>query len=205
MARRALIITLLLMLLLNGPLCKSGIEKDLWFELEKGLQLCGVENIIYQSSCFIKESGRERILSSAVTLPSECEWSMQGGYESEEVLLQVRGHDRQACSKLWGRLEAVTGSRAVSSTRTWSVEAFIDGDSDLTALGMQLIKALGGSLQSANINSRTVQLLAYLPWVSQKMNLEEGPVNLILELYEDAFTKQGRIRLGIPVLLSTSF
>jgi hypothetical protein len=209
---RTSIFTFLLMLMLNLPFHEAEMNKEPWFELEKGLKLCGVENIFYRSSCFISVSERERVLSSGIgplhnglPEPPDCGWSMQPGYENEEILLQIYGGDRQECGELWQRLEAVVGRRVANSARTWSVEAYQSGDHDLTMLGVELVNALGGCLQSTHVNSRMVQLLAYLPWAGEGLPLAEGPVNLQLELYRIAGTDKVRIRLGIPVLHSMVF
>ncbi len=211
MPLRALMIASLLMLLSLSP-HEPATKKDPWIEMEKGLKLYGVENILYRCSCLISESDRERVLSSGIvplknnleTAP-DCGWFMQEGYENEEVLLQVRGSDRQACGELWQRLEAVTGRHGAHSSRVWSVQAYRSGDHDLAALGARLVQALGGRVQSAQVNSRMVQFLAYLPWAGEGLTLDEGPVNLHLELYNIARTDKVRIRLGIPVLHSTAF
>jgi len=208
---RALILSLLLVLLLNLPLDEPAVQKDPWLELEKGLRLCGVENITYQSYCFISENEQERIVSAGMAPlktdpkdPPVCCWSVQEGYENEEVLLQIYGADRAACGRLWNRLAEVVNLRGETAARVWSVEAYQHGNHDLTALGKELVNALGGRLRQINAYPHMVQLLAYLPWAGEGVLLDHSPVNLNLELYEDTYLKKIRIRLGIPVLLSLS-
>lgn len=213
MPLRTPVFIIMLMILLNMPLHEGGTKRDPWIELEKGLKLCGVENISYQTGCFIGESDAGRILNcsgigvpgDALREPAECLWAMQSGYENEEILLHVRGSDRQACSALWRRLESAVGRGKAHSTRVWSVEAFLSEAGDLKDLGEALVRALGGGLQGIYVNSRMVQLLAYLPWAGEGIILDEGPVNLHVELYNFASTDLVRIRLGIPVLHSPPF
>lgn len=211
MPLRTFMITLLLMLLLNLPPHEAVIKREPWLELEKGLRLCGAETITYQGYCFISESEQERIVSAVIVPlkedsvdPPDCRWSMQDGYENGEILLQICGADRAACGKLWNRFAEVIDRRGERIARVWSVEAYQDGSHDMTALGIDLVNALGGRLQKINNYSNMVQLLAYLPWAGEGILLEHGPVNLNLELSEDTYLKKIKIRLGIPVLLSLS-
>jgi hypothetical protein len=208
---RAWIFTLLLILLLNLPLHEPIVQKDPWLELEKGLRLCGVETITYQIHCFISESEKERIVSAGVaplkkevTDLSDCCWSMQEGYENGEILLEICGTDRVACERLWNRVAELTNCRRGTVARAWSVEAYHSGGQDLTVLGKNLVNALGGRLQKINTYPRMVQLLAHLPWAGEGVLLDDGPVNLSLELYEDRYREKIKIRLGIPVILSLS-
>ncbi len=212
MSLRHLIFALLLVFLLKLPHQESGIKHDPWLEMEKGLKLCGVENILYQTSCFISDNDGERLVFDGVRLPEtgapappKCAWSMQAGYENEERLLKIYGNDRQACGELWRQLASAVNSGAASDTRTWSVEAYKDDGANLMGLGRGLIETLGGSLQSVYVNSRTVQLLAYLPWAGEGLLLDEERVNLHVELYNIDSSDRVRIRLGIPLLLSTAF
>ncbi len=209
MPLRAILINLLILLLCLAPL-QPVRAKDPWLEMEKGLRRYNVENIIYRYSCFISESDRERILSygieplnNCLEAPPECGCFMQEGYENNEILLLVRGMDRQACSEMWRRLE--TAGCRTDNARAWSIEAYHSGNPDPAALGAGLVRALGGRVQSVHTGSGMVQLLAYLPWAGEGLPLGEGAVNLHLELYRIASSEKVRIRLGIPVLLSTSF
>lgn len=198
--------------MVSTPLQGSGLKKEPWAEMEKGLRLCGVENITYRTSCFIKGNEGERFLRSEIGpieqgLPAalDCGWSMEPGYENGETLLQVCGGDRGACCELWRRLERAVGFSAASSGRSWSVEAYQSGDEDLMTLGGRLLETTGARLRSTYAGPRMVQLLAYLPWAGEGFSLDEGAVNLQLELYRIAGTEKIRIRLGIPVLHPTVF
>lgn len=180
--------------------------------MEKGLQLCGVENITYRTSCFIKENEGERFLRSEIGstekgLPAapNCGWSMDPGYENGEALLRVCGDDREACCELWRRLEGAVGFSAANSGRSWSVEAYQSGDEDLMGLGARLLENTGARVRSTYAGPRMVQLLAYLPWAGGGLPLDEGAVNLQLELYRVSGAEKIRIRLGIPVLHPTVF
>jgi len=95
----------------------------------------------------------------------------------------------------------------ISPIEVWNVEALIPfsrrtAEEDLITLAAQLLQSLGGKQYSLDYYSGTVQLLAYLPWVDEKIVLEESPVNLILELFADSSAGGIRVRVGIPVLLS---
>ncbi len=213
MPLRILVISLLLLGLSILPSHGADKIKEPWFELEKGLKLCGVENILYQTYCFIGEDDRERVISSFSSdplhsgmAPPACAWSMQPGYENGEILLGICGTDLQGCADLWERLEMTIGRCAAGSSRSWGVEGYLSGDPDLLDLGRGLIEALGGRLQSTYVNGRMVQLAAYLSWAGEGLPLDGGQVNLLLELYRStAPAGRVRARLGIPVLHSTAF
>ncbi|NLA25800.1 MAG: hypothetical protein GX878_00230 [Firmicutes bacterium] len=211
-SRISILFVLLILLLVNLPLHGAALEREPWSELEKGLQLYGVENIIYGTSCFINEGERERLLhlgngpvERSLPVPPDCSWSIHGGYENSEALIQVRGSDREACIALWRSLERIIGRNAAGSGRSWSVEAYQSSDGDLMTLGTGLLEATGACLRGTYDSPGMVQLLAYLPWAEEGYSLDEGAVNLQLELYRIAGTGKVRIRLGIPVLHSIIF
>lgn len=207
---RSLILCLAVLLCLQLPLHGPGGATDLWLEMEKGLQLCGVEINCYRSYCFISRDEREQMISAgAVPLKADrqvmpdCCCSMQEGLENDEILLEICGADRGACSRLWKQLARIV-RRGGAADRIWSVEGYHDNSGDLTALGKELVQALGGRLRQINTHPRMIQLLAELPWAGEGIMLNDGPVNLNLEIYEDAYRGKVRIRLGIPVLFSFS-
>ncbi|HPU00415.1 MAG: hypothetical protein GX890_07110 [Firmicutes bacterium] len=209
MPLRAVFFNVLFLLLCLAPPQPAG-DKDPWLEMEKGLRPYHVENISYRYYCFIDKSERERILALGVEqlnglgeAPAESGLFLQEGYENGEMLLLVRGRDRQACLELRRRLEAVI-SRPPSA-QAWSVEAYLEGRGDLELMGTGLARALGGRIQSIHAGPRMVQLLAYLPWAGEGLPLDEGAVNLQLELYRPTSSSKLRIRLGIPVLPSVPF
>lgn len=212
MPLRVLIILLLLMGLSTLPSHEAEKRKEPWLELERGLKLCGVENILYQTSCFVAERDGDRVISSlgfepldSIMPPPACGWTMEPGYENGEILVRICGSDRQACADLWRRLERAVGRRAAGSSRNWSVEGCLSGGGDLLNLGTGLIRAIGGRLQGVYVNNRLVQMAAYLPWAGEGLFLEGGPVNALLELYSSASADSVKIRLGTPVLHSPAF
>ena len=209
MIRRSLFLLLLPGVLFVSAFLVQDLQDDFWRELEKGLKLCDVETITYESYCFIDEGERELIKETVAGLPETgcpgepgCSWSVQGGYENGEVLLRVCGTDRAACSRLWDRLDQAVDLCREPGARAWGVEAYLEESCDLAVLGENLVSALGGQLRQLNTGSGAVQLLAYLPWAGEGFLLDDCPVNLNLELYEDTYLKKIKIRLGIPVLLS---
>ncbi|NLA10945.1 MAG: hypothetical protein GX883_02325 [Firmicutes bacterium] len=199
-------------LLCLPPLLHGAVgAADPWLEMEKGLQLCGVEINCYRSCCFISREERERLISAgAVPLNidpqavPDCRCSMRDGWANDEILLEIYGADRGACSRLWRQFAAIAEGPAGAADRVWCVEGSHEAGGELTALGEALIRALGGQLRRVDTHPRMVQLLAELPWAGAGFALDEGPVNLTLELYEDAYLERVRIRLGIPVLFSFS-
>lgn len=213
MSLRALIISLLVLGLFSLPSHGPEKIKDPWLELERGLRLCGVENILYQTSCLVDEGDGERLIRSFGAGDSDsgnpaqtaCRWSMQPGYENGESLLQICGSDRLECADLWQQVERAIGCRAADSSRSWSVEGYLVGDQDPLNLGTGLIETMGGSLQSVYVNNRLVQLVSYIPRAGEGFILDEEPVNLLVELYSNVSTGRVRIRLGIPVLHSAAF
>lgn len=211
MSLRTLIMSLLVLGLLSLPSHEPVKKKDPWLELEKGLKLCGVENILYQTSCLVDEGDGDRIITffgagdRSKPVLTECRWSMQPGYEKGESLLQISGSDRLECANLWQRMERAIGCRSADSSRSWSVEGYLVGDQDPLNLGTELINSMGGRLQSVYANNRLVQLASYLPRAGEGFILDEKPVNLLVELYSNASTGRVRIRLGIPVLYSAAF
>lgn len=208
---RALVFFFLLMLLVNLPFHEPAIQTNPWLVMEKGLKVCGVEINTYQSYCFISKNEQEGI-AAAGRAPLEVDledppgswYSMQDVHGNDEILLQICGTDRAACGRLWDRFAETINNRGENEPQVWSVEAFQSGNHDLTALGKELIDALGGRLRQVNICPDMVQMMADLPWTGEKILLDCGPVNLNLELYRDTYLEKTRIRLGIPVLLSLS-
>lgn len=209
MIRRILFLLLLPAVLFISAFHAQDLQEDFWRELERGLELCNVETITYESYCFVDEGERELIRDTVAALPGTdcpgepgCSWSVQGGYENGELLLRVCGTDRAACSRLWDHLDQAVDLCREPGARAWVVEAYLEESCDLAVLGEKLVSALGGQLRQLNTGFGAVQLLAYLPWAGEGFLLDRSPVNLNLELYEDTYLKKIKIRLGIPVLLS---
>ncbi len=93
----------------------------------------------------------------------------------------------------------------MGSALSWQAEALVQSDNgDLPRLGQELVDNLGGTLYSVASYSGSVHILAHVPWAPDQLMLEEGPVNLNLELYADPLSGRVRLRAGIPVLLSLS-
>lgn len=202
MHRRTPIFLLLLFFCLQLPAHGPAEAKDLWLEMEKGLRLCGVEIKSYRSSCFVDRAEQERIISAGAA--PDCGCSMRSGFEDDEILFEICGADRGRCARLWERFVGAAGRCGGAAGRTWGVEGFHEPVEDLSALGEELVQALGGQLRQINNHPRMVQLLADLPWGGVGILLEQGPVNLALELSEDTYLHKVKVRLGIPVLFSLS-
>ena len=213
MFRRSLVLTALMGLCLSLPLRGATWPGDPWDKLEKGLKTLDVENVFYQGYYFVPDDCAGRaglalpaggyIVPGSRELDPGFRWSASRDAEPGYTVIRIEGSDQKTCRRFWAQVKAAAGGAAPRSISAWSVEAYTGGGpDDLTRLGLGLVEELGGRLHSIAEYNGAVHLLAFAPWAPEGLTLEEGPVNLNLELYYDSCLERIRIRAGIPVLLS---
>ncbi len=210
---RIIAFAVLLGIILTFPIHGAFSESDPCYKFTEGLNHLKAEHIYYRGYYIIPDNGVEpgivsRQLEKVMVkheLPPETGWTVNGALEPGETVIQVRGSRYRDCRELMERLRLAVGEEKSESALSWQVEALVDGNpGDLTNLGRDLVHSLGGTTYSAADYNGSVHILAYVPWVSDHLVLEDGPVNLNLELYADPFSERVRLRAGIPVLFSLS-
>jgi hypothetical protein len=180
--------------------------------LTEGFSRLETEHIIYRGYYFIPSSAAEpEVLSGQLQgamagrqLMPDTGWMVRRGMDQEETVLQVKGVNYDHCRDLLDQLRLAVGEELPGSTLSWQVEAMLFSTDDRADLGRQFVVNLDGTLHSVTEYNGSVNILAYVPWVPERLMLEEGPVNLNVELYSDPVSGRVRLRAGIPVLLSLS-
>lgn len=198
------VLACLLVLYLGLPVRCAMPEDDPWHYLEKGLAPLAVENILYRGYYFVPETNWKRVNPAGMGNGSGeapgGRWFAGDGGDGYTVL-RVEGTDGETCRFLLGKLKAAVGCARCAAA--WNVEAYAPGGpGELAEMGLVLVERLGGRVHSVAGYNGTVHILAHVPWAAAELLLEDGPVNLNLELYHDPDTAQTRIRAGVPVLLS---
>lgn len=186
----------------------TALNEDSCYKLARGLRLLGAEDILYQGYYFISTVEREQLARQLEFMPvsqnkSSVYWHLGVGLDESYAVLKVSGEDYQECRLFADSLAAGQGNGLLG--QTWHLESYVRGrGDDLVTLGLQLVQLLGGELHSIQAYNGTVYLLAYVSWPGDVLVLDDGPVNLNLELMLDPVTGSVRLRVGNPVLLTFS-
>jgi len=197
-------------LLLTHPIHGTAVFEDACHKLARGLKLLGAEDIYYQGTYYICAAGLEkdqliRKMEKA-ELPGEnisAEWYLNRGMDESYLVLQVYGQDYQSCRELADLLTFRLREDNRLLGQNWQIMCYLeDRAGDLALLGRQVVENLGGEIYGIQVYNQTVHFLAYAPWSGDKLMLENGPVNLNMELMFDSSKKAVRLHAGVPVLLT---
>lgn len=210
---RNIIFVVILGLLLTRPMHGEAWREDPCLKLARGLRLLGAEDIYYRGTHFICTKGAEedQLIRKIITArPADksisADWRLGRGLDESYMVLQVSGWDYRECRELADSLIYALGPEQRLIGQTWQLECYLKGKTgDLARLGQSLVYKLGGDIYSIQAYNQSVHLLAYLPWPGEKLMLEDGPVNLDLELLFEPANSTVRLRIGNPVLLTLAY
>lgn len=210
---RSAILALIMSLFLTNPLYPTDLHEDAGHKLARGLSLLGAENIVYRRTYFISAAGTDlkrlarQLESIAATLKScPADWRLGRGLDETYMVLQVRGEDYRACKNLADLLTRTLIKEEELLGQAWHLECYFrEQVGDPADLGQRLVDSLGGSLHSIQVYRTAAYLLAYVAWPGDVILLENGPVNLNLEILHEPAGGSMRLRAGSPVLLSCSY
>ncbi len=207
---RNLVYAIIFGIMLTLPLHGKALNEDPCNKLARGLSLLGAESIHYHGYYFISTVGQEKLARKFESMSASLnkfpvDWRLGSGLDDTYTVLKVSGSDYRECREFADSLTGAAGQDKGLLGQTWHLESYVKCQKgDLVALGLQLLESLGGELYSIRVYNNTVYLLAYVPWPGDVLMLEDGSVNLNLELLFEPITGSIRLRAGIPVLLSFS-
>lgn len=210
---RNIMLVLILGLLLTHPMHGEAWHEDPCLKLARGLRLLGAEDIYYRGTYFICTEGAEadQLIRKIITARSavksnSADWRLGRGLDESYMVLQVSGWDYRECRELADSMIYALGPEKRLLGQTWQLECYLkEKTGDLARLGQSLVYKLGGDIYSIQAYNQAVHLLAYAPWPGEKLLLEDGPVNLDLELFFEPANNAVRLRIGNPVLLTLTY
>ena len=208
MALQKSLLAFLIGLLVTLPLHGPGREGDYSLLLAKGFAAIGAEKVVDRSYIFVPGVNGHELISKIRSLPAAPGMAVKIAEYADMSLLVVEeansGGPRSGSIK---ELIAFLDQSGFPTIEVWNSEALLPGGAsreDLFRLALDLAGSLGGEVQNAAEYNGSVHMLAYLPQLGSKIVLEDGPVNLNLELVADPVAGGIRVRAGIPFLLSPS-
>jgi hypothetical protein len=207
---RNVIFAIIFGFILTFPLHGKALNEDSCYKLARGLRLLGAEDIYYRGYYFISAMEHERLDRQLESMPAllqeaSVEWHLGSGLNETYGVLKVSGRDYQECRAFADELIGAAGIDSSLLGQTWHLEGYVHSQEiDPAALGMRLVQILDGDLYSIQRYHRNVCLLAYVPWPGDVLMLEDGPVNLNVELQFEPINGSIRLHAGTPVLLTLS-
>ena len=210
MFRRNLVFAIIFGFLLTFPMHGTALDDDPCYKLARGLRLLGAEDIFYRGYYFISAVEREPLARQLESMPVSLDkfpvnWHLGSGLDESYAVLRVSGEDYQLCRLFADSLAAVQGSGLLG--QTWHMESYLRGreEEELADLGLHLVQLLDGKLHSVRLYDSTVYLLAYVSsFPGDVLVLDDGPVNLNLELLFEPESGSVRLCIGTPFLLTLS-